>query len=1001
MGRTTRDSKVWAACLLAASCGGGGAGTGGSNGAGSRPLTGDLSVLQQAPTVDAVQVAIDATVWVRFDGVIVQECLTDDNIRLATSTGTRVPATFAVEGGGREVRVTPTRALAPETDYVVRLSPFVCDTGGRILADEYTFTFRTIDQRPPLLVSATVADNAVGVDRLASFTLTFDEPLDPATIVDTNVYLRDAFGGRYACALASTDGTRVTVDPLADLAGQRRYVLIVAGGTRGVTDRAGNVLAQAWSANFTTAPDHAAPRLSTVWPPQQVPISPRALPEIEFDESVDPASIEPTAITLVDDYSNVHRLRLETSTSQRRLRLVPLEPLPKGIGVRLTVAGGPGALTDLSGNPLTTGTQATWTIANDDTPPRVVSSLPANDATKVSLNVRAHVTLDKVLDPTRVGPDTVTLRDERGVIAATVALLPGNTIIEVAPDSILRPSASYTLNLRGGADGLRDQIGNVLAQDLEFRFRTTDDASLPQVILLPADGAAAVPLSSHVSAVFDSVIDANTVSANTVVVATRAGVPVAGTLEYLRGGRAVRFVPRDPWQAGTWYRITLRGGANGVREASGNWFPADEVHDFRAGFTSDTRAPSVRASINAAADRRKQNMQAPPMGFTIDVFAQDPGDYAFDPSSFEVTLIGPGATPDSDAIFAEAIVERERLSWRVPQPLVLATGDYQLQARARDLSGNLGEAETVTFTVAEPRDEKVPFERTHVVWTRTDMDRDGNGRSDFVDDLVKLGFVTIGDPAGLNERMTAILRDGVLAQAHHLFDRERTGRSRGDGSVAIRFTDRRPLGVAHMQIALGGLDPEGQRLRDYGDESTGVLGRAYYDHYNSQINDLDTSSRPGLGVFAGELFLFQALIHRRVYPAFVTSFGRRFLNLAPAMGGTPVGSHTLDAIVVAPGFDYVTATSEQRVRFDNIFRAADEWATAIGIILAHEVGHAVGLVAEGPSPMGLHGDASLHDEGAGVADVMSPAVGYDSLIQLDYSFRDLDLAYLRQRLILK
>ena len=38
---------------------------------------------------------------------------------------------------------------------------------------------------------------------------------------------------------------------------------------------------------------------------------------------------------------------------------------------------------------------------------------------------------------------------------------------------------------------------------------------------------------------------------------------------------------------------------------------------------------------------------------------------------------------------------------------------------------------------------------------------------------------------------------------------------------------------------------------------------------------------------------------------------------------------------------------------------------------------------------------------AGSADVMSAAVGYDSLVLLDYSFRDLNIAYLRQRLVLR
>ena len=45
------------------------------------------------------------------------------------------------------------------------------------------------------------------------------------------------------------------------------------------------------------------------------------------------------------------------------------------------------------------------------------------------------------------------------------------------------------------------------------------------------------------------------------------------------------------------------------------------------------------------------------------------------------------------------------------------------------------------------------FERTQIVWVRFDLDRDGNGRADFEDDLYLLGFGTEGDPAGTNAFM--------------------------------------------------------------------------------------------------------------------------------------------------------------------------------------------------------------------------------------------------------
>ena len=180
-----------------------------------------------------------------------------------------------------------------------------------------------------------------------------------------------------------------------------------------------------------------------------------------------------------------------------------------------------------------------------------------------------------------------------------------------------------------------------------------------------------------------------------------------------------------------------------------------------------------------------------------------------------------------------------------------------------------------------------------------------------------------------------------------------------------------------------------------------MLGRAFYDYRNGNPAERNTASSPGLGIFPAEMWLYQTHIHLQVWPSYQTAFAQRFRPLCPDMGGTPAGAHALDAIVLSPGFDYATATTAQRARWQTIMDAADDWAAVIGIILAHEVGHSVGLVAPGPAPSGLFGDSSLHDTYAGATEVMAPSVGYEAMTSLDYAFRDIDLAYLRQRVLLR
>jgi hypothetical protein len=47
----------------------------------------------------------------------------------------------------------------------------------------------------------------------------------------------------------------------------------------------------------------------------------------------------------------------------------------------------------------------------------------------------------------------------------------------------------------------------------------------------------------------------------------------------------------------------------------------------------------------------------------------------------------------------------------------------------------------------------------------------------------------------------------------------------------------------------------------------------------------------------------------------------------------------------------------------------------------------------------LHGDQSLHNAATSFTDVMSAVISYESLIAVDFEFRPLNLAYLRERIL--
>lgn len=980
---------------LCTACGSGGGGSAGQ-GSAANAAFGVVRLVDHTPVADAVQVALDATIQLQFDADMALESFGDEDTWLrAVGTTDDVPCTFTRGASGR-VACRPDAPLAAETDYVFQLSALTSDLNGRILDVTTSFTFRTYDATPPAVLGVDVAEGTQDVDRLRTFTLTFDEAIAPASVQPATLYLRDGFGFRHPCDYAF-DGALLTLDPRADLPGDRQFYLVV---TNAVTDRAGNPLPQSFQLGFRTASDSDAPAVTTSWPPLNATgMSPRTQPMFRFDESMDPATVEAASLLFQDEFGSIVPFAIQASPDQRTLRVVPRVTLQPNRRYTLAFLLGAAAATDVSGNPLAATQALSFRTGDDQTPPAIASSTPTPGESRVPGTLVAQVAFDEDLDPAFVDPDTVTL-DVGGVRWTSLVELVGGNTVRVTPVLTLPTETACTLRLRGGQDGLHDVAGNVLAADATVSFTTSSDAELPRVLMLPPDGSVGIARQSRVSLVFDAAMDPTTLTPTAIRVTDDYDNPIAGTLAVGAGDRVVTFTPASPLAADAYYRVRVRGGSSGVRRVSGNWFDTDQTARFRTAQIVDGVPPTVTATINALPSQRRDGLVVPPAGFTIEVTANDANGQWADVGSIEVLLEG-GAGPSPAALLADAAIGYDSLSVRVPASTPLAAGAWTLTVRCKDLSGNVGSSPSLSFAVDEPTAESLPFERTQVVWVRTDLDRDNNGRPDFADDMLRLGFATAGDPLGTNAYMERLVRDGVLAKANRLYRRGVRGEPLDEGSVGLRFTTRQPIALAHMQISLGGLDPEGDRTRTYGDESTGILGRAYYDSRNGNVAERNVGSSPGLGVFPAEMWLYQSRIHTQVWPSFQTVFAQRFLPICPSMGGTPAGSHALDPVVLQPTFDYATATNAQRARWQALMEAADDWAAVIGVILAHEVGHSVGLVAPGTMPTGLFGDSSLHDTFAGAAEVMAPSVGYEAMTTLDYGFRDVDLAYLRQRLLLR
>ncbi len=147
-----------------------------------------------APTVTAVVPANGATdvdpttsVVVTFSEPMNRTTLTTASVRL-TAGAASVPAALTIGADDRTATLTPASPLAVNTLFTVTVDAAVSDPAGNPLGSAFVSTFRTAtpDATAPRVESIDPPDGATGVPTTAPVSVTFTEPIDPASVTPTS-----------------------------------------------------------------------------------------------------------------------------------------------------------------------------------------------------------------------------------------------------------------------------------------------------------------------------------------------------------------------------------------------------------------------------------------------------------------------------------------------------------------------------------------------------------------------------------------------------------------------------------------------------------------------------------------------------------------------------------------------------------------------------------------------------------------------------------------------
>jgi Ice-binding-like/Bacterial Ig-like domain len=190
--------------------------------------------------------------------------------------------------------------------------------------------------------------------------------------------------------------------------------------------------------------------------------------------------------------------------------------------------------------------------------PRVIATLPADEATGVPLNAPVSATFNEAMDPTTLSKTTFTLKQGTTSVDGAVTYAPLTMTVTFAPTAALGPTLVYTATL---TTAVEDATGHPLAATYTWSFTTAPDSLPPLVIATtPPDLATDVSINERPTATFSKAMDPATLDALTVTVA-QGLTPVLGAVSLDGQTNTVTFAPSAPLGLGLAYTITITTGA--------------------------------------------------------------------------------------------------------------------------------------------------------------------------------------------------------------------------------------------------------------------------------------------------------------------------------------------------------------------------------------------------------------------------------------------------------
>lgn len=551
------------------------------------------SITGKAPDNGAEAVSVGSPVTVSFNEAINFESLKPRFI--LTGPQGAVDAVLSYSGG--TATLTPKAPLAENTSYQAVVKKGVTDISGNATSSDTAWGFKTgiiPDTTPPAIVQNRPTGEQVPVKSL--ITIQFSEPMNADSIrkgFSLSRPGRPPVPGDFRYDVGSMTAT---FEPTG---GRLQYGTTYTVVLSGVTDLAGNSLAEPRGWSFTTVSD----------PPQVVDHAPTGeitstTPTIQavFSRPMNPSTINPDTFKVVPGQGGgapvpggiTYSFNAADPAHPIGATFTPSAALQPGGAYQVTLTG---SVEDAGGNPLESDFVWTFSVAPagpppDLTPPEIVETQPAENAAAVPVGTSIRVLFSESINPATVNSQTFFI--EGGVAGSWSYDEPSRTA-RLAPLLPLAFSTTYSVTV---TRGVQDLAGNPLASDRRWSFITESDPNAvppdttpPSVVATsPEKGATGVPTGffspTPIRIIFSEAIRPDSINGGTFKVeqvdSGGRGGDGKPPLQAIHGSyqvnlMAATFFPGEPLNPGATYVVTLTPG---VQDLAGNGLASEDVWSF-------------------------------------------------------------------------------------------------------------------------------------------------------------------------------------------------------------------------------------------------------------------------------------------------------------------------------------------------------------------------------------------------------------------------------------